>query len=164
MNVGDNRYAFNRMEGVWHGREVMTFDFHYETSSTDSKGRRTTHHHYFHVVTLRLERDFPPLFVAPEGIFSKLAQAFGYDDIDFESHEFSRRFCVRSKDRKFAYDFCNASMIDFLLAHPTLQVETRDGMLVIVFNSNMNPQHLESELDLVCAVRDRMPDYLFAAT
>ena len=33
------------------------------------------------------------------GVFSKIAQAFGYDDIDFESHEFSRRVCVRAADR-----------------------------------------------------------------
>jgi hypothetical protein len=163
MNMGNNRYAFNVMEGAYQGREILAFDFHYETSSTDSKGRRTTHHHYFHVATLRLEREFPPLFIAPEGVFSKIAQAFGYDDIDFESHEFSRRFCVRSKDRKFAYDFCNASMIDFLLARPNTQLETRDGILVIVFDSNMNPLQLESEFDLICAIRDRMPDYLFAA-
>ncbi|MGH8048010.1 MAG: hypothetical protein ACREKL_12280 [Chthoniobacterales bacterium] len=163
MNTGDNRYAFNIMEGAYQGHQVMAFDFHYETSSTDSKGNRSTSHHYFHVVTLSLEREFPTLFVAPENIFSKIAQAFGYDDIDFESHEFSRRFCVRSKDRKFAYDFCNASMIEFLLAHPSLQLESRDGILAIVFNPSMDPQRIESELELACAVRGHMPDYLFEA-
>lgn len=160
---GNNRYAFNVLAGPCGGRHVTAFDFHSETTSTDSKGNTATHHHYAHVVALRLDHALPPLVLAPEGVFSKIAQALGYDDIDFESHEFSRRFCVRSPDRKFAYDFCNATMIDFLLAHPRLRLECRDGMLVSVFDGRMDPPTLDPRLDLLGAVRDRLPDYLFAA-
>ena len=40
---------------------------------------------------------------------------FGYQDIKFESAEFSKTFCVRSPDKKFAYDVCNAKMMEYLL-------------------------------------------------
>ncbi|MDX1682569.1 MAG: hypothetical protein R3336_05580, partial [Phycisphaeraceae bacterium] len=104
---GSDRYAYNVMRGTFEGEEILAFDYHYETHSTDSKGRRTTTHHYQSYVTLRLPKAFPELTIAPEGFFSKIAQAVGYDDIDFESAEFSREYVVRSEDRKFAYDFCH---------------------------------------------------------
>ena len=33
------------------------------------------------------------------------------------------RNLVRSKDKKFAYDFCNAQMIDYLLDQPVIPIE-----------------------------------------
>ena len=44
----------------------------------------------------------------------KIVQTFGHDDIDFESHEFSKQFVVRCKNKRFAYDFRNALMPDYL--------------------------------------------------
>jgi hypothetical protein len=162
LHDGENRYAWNVLSGPHDGHPCMAFDFHYETHSTNSKGGRQTHHHYRHVVLLRLAREFPNLVLAPEGVLSKIAQALGYDDIDFESAEFSRLYCVRSPDKKFAYDFCNARMIDFLLAEPGLSLELRDDLLAFVYDGRMNPGELVPKLDLACVVRERMPDYLFA--
>jgi hypothetical protein len=82
---GSNRYAFNILSGRYQGREVLVFDYHYETHSRDSKGRRQTHHHYFSFFILLLPQHFPEVLITREGWFSKVAQAFGYDDIDFES-------------------------------------------------------------------------------
>jgi hypothetical protein len=163
LHEGENRYVFDVLAGTHSGRRLTAFDFHYETTSQDSEGRSSTTHYHRHVVLLNMERDFPNLFVAPEGLISKIAQAIGYDDIDFESHEFSRRFCVRSTDKKYAYDFCNARMIDFLLNHSGLDLETRGAILATVFKGKMSPSVIESELAIACAVRAHMPDYLFAA-
>jgi hypothetical protein len=44
---------------------------------------------------------------------------FGYGDIKFESAEFSKTFCLRTPDKKFAYDACNAKMIEYLLPTAT---------------------------------------------
>lgn len=162
LNEGNDRYAWNVLSGPYGGSPFLIFDFHYETESTDSEGKRQTTDHYLHVVLLQLPRAFPSLHVSPEGMFSKIAQALGYDDIDFESAEFSRRYCVRSADKKFAYDFCNARMIDFLLGQAKLSLEVRDDRLAFVYNGRMNPEALVPKLDLACAVRERMPDYLFA--
>src|SRR5512145_1786506 len=70
---GSNRYAFNILSGVYQGHEVLVFDYHYETHSTDSKGRRQTHHHYFSFFVLMLPRAFPELRITKEGLFSKIA-------------------------------------------------------------------------------------------
>src|SRR6185295_13212767 len=137
------------------------FDYHYETHSTDSKGHQQTHHHQFSFFILRLERSFPELTISREGIFSKIAQAFGYDDIDFESHEFSRTFCVRSKDKKFAYDVCNSQMMEYLLANSDLTLEIEGQSLALAFNSCLAAAEIESNLARLREIRLRLPDYLF---
>ncbi|MFC1794029.1 hypothetical protein ACFL3Q_10640, partial [Planctomycetota bacterium] len=88
-------------------------------------------------------------------------QAVGYDDIDFESHEFSRKFCVRSKNKKFAYDVCNARMIDFLLSNTDLSIEIEDRVMAISFSSRLAPEKIEPNLNRLITVRSLLPDYLF---
>ena len=162
LRVGDNRYAFNILSGKYQSHDVMAFDYHYETHSTDSKGNRETQHHYFSFFLLQLPVSFPELVIAREGFFSKVAQAFGYDDIDFESHEFSRKFCVRSPNKKFAYDVCNARMIEYLLANDDLTIEIENRALAVSFGSRMSPEQIERNLNRLIAVRSLMPDYLFS--
>lgn len=162
LRQGSNRYAFNVLAGRYQDHDVTIFDYHYETHSTDSKGHQQTHHHYFSFFLLRLPASFPELTIGPEGFFSKIAQAIGYDDIDFESHEFSRTFCVRSKDKKFAYDVCNAKMIEYLLAHRDLTIEIERDALAISFNRRLKPEQIEPNLQRLIQVRSLLPEYLFA--
>ena len=39
LRQGSNRYAYNMMSGGFQGHDITAFDYHYETHSTDSKGR-----------------------------------------------------------------------------------------------------------------------------
>jgi hypothetical protein len=162
LRTGSNRYAFNTLSGTCQGHDVTAFDYHYETYSRNSKGHRQTHHHYFSCFLLHLPQSFPELTIAREGLLSKLAQALGYDDIDFESHEFSRRFCVRSRDKKFAYDFCHARMMEYLLANDDLTIEIEHDVLAITFNSRLAPERIEPNLNRLIALRALMPEYLFS--
>lgn len=158
---GSNRYAYNLLRGPFQGHEVLVFDYHYETHSTDSKGRRQTHHHYFSCFILTLPQMFPELTIAPEGMFSKIAQAFGYEDIDFESAEFSRTFCVRSKDKKFAYDVCHAQMMEYLLANRDLNLEIERNALALVFGRCLDVPGIEANLQRLVQIRSLLPEYLF---
>jgi hypothetical protein len=158
---GSNRYAFNVLSGSYRQNQVLAFDYHYETHSTDSKGNRQTHHHYFSFFILLLPVSFPELKITREGVFSKIAQALGYEDIDFESAEFSRTFCVRSKDRKFAYDVCNAQMMEYLLANHDLSLEIEGSALALAFDSRLSTAEIEANLQRLLEIRLRLPDYLF---
>jgi len=162
LRQGSNRYTFNILSGNYRDHDVTAFDYHYETHSTDSKGRRQTHHHYFSFFILRLPASFGELTIGPEGFFSKIAQAVGYDDIDFESHEFSRKFCVRSRDKKFAYDVCNARMIEYLLANPDLMIEIELDSLAVAFKRRLSPEQIEPNLQRLIQIRSLLPDYLFS--
>jgi hypothetical protein len=162
LRSGSNRYAFNVLSGNYQGHDVTVFDYHYETHSTNSKGHRQTHHHYFSFFILHLSQSLPELVIGKEGFFSKIAQAFGYDDIDFESHEFSRKFCVRSGDKKFAYDVCNGRMIEYLLANTDLTIEIEAAALALSFGSRLAPEKIEPNLNRLIAVRSLIPDYVFS--
>jgi hypothetical protein len=156
LRRGSNRYAFNILSGRYRENEVLIFDYHYKTGSG-----KNTHHYYISFFILQLPASFPELIIVPEGIFSKIAQAVGYDDIDFESHEFSRKFCVRSKKKKFAYDVCNARMIEYLLSNTDLSIEIEETALAISFNSRLAPDKIEPNLNRLITIRSLLPDYLF---
>ncbi len=156
LRQGSGRYAFNVLSGSYQGHEVLLFDYHYKTGSG-----KNTHHYYLSFFILQLPVSFPELIIGPEGIFSKIAQAVGYDDIDFESHEFSRKFCVRSKNKKFAYDVCNARMIEYLLSNTDLSIEIEDKAMAISFSSRLAPEKIEPNLNRLITVRSLLPDYLF---
>jgi hypothetical protein len=162
LGQGSNRYAFNVLSGLFQGQQVLAFDYHYETYSTDSKGRRQTHHHYFSFFILMLPVPFPELTITRETIFSKIAQAIGFGDINFESHEFSRTFRVRSKDKKFAYDVCHSQMMEYLLANPDLNIEIEGRALALGFGSCLSAEKIEANLLRLIKCRALLPDYLFS--
>lgn len=159
---GSDRYAFNILFGTYKGHRVQAFDYHYETYSRDNKGNRQTHHHYLSFFVLALPKSFPELTISKEGIFSKLAQSFGYDDIDFESHEFSRKFCVRSADKKFAYDVCHTRMMEFLLVNDDLEIEIEQSVLAFGFGGCMDLEQIEPNLERLVQARSLLPEYLFS--
>lgn len=160
LRQGSDRYAFNVLSGSHKGHQITAFDYHYETQSSNSKGGSDTSHHYFSFFILHLPRTCPELTIGPEGFFSKIAQAVGYDDIDFESHEFSRQFCVRSKDKKFAYDVCHGRMIEYMLANRDLVIEIEGRALGLYFSRRLKPELIEPNLARLIQIRNLMPDYL----
>lgn len=162
LERGRNRYAYNIMEGTaTDGSPACLFDYHYETKSRDSKGRTKTHHHYYSVFTLMLPQPFPELIIEPEGFFAKIAQALGFDDIDFESVEFSKRYKVKSPDKKFAYDVCNAQMIDYLLRQRNLAIEIESNVLAMTYNGRMKVDNVIPNYERLQQIRGLMPNYLF---
>ena len=160
---GDNRYAFNVCAGAFQGYDVLAFDYHYETTTHDKNGTHT-HHHYFSFFILVLPGFFPTLTVRRENFLTRIAEVFGYQDIRFESAEFSKAFCVRSADKKFAYDFCNPQMMEYLLANRDVSIEIENQALALAFDSCLSPAQFESNLNRLVRLRALMPEYLFSQT
>lgn len=161
LQQGKNRYAFNILHGQYGGYPVQAFDYHYETESRDSKGNRQTDHHYFSYFILEQELSFPELRIYPETLFSKLGQMLGFDDIDFESAEFSRAFTVRSRDKRFAYDICNAKMMEYLLQHRNLSIEIENRCVALSFSGRLQPNEVQMNLDRLVEIRSMFPEYLY---
>ena len=157
---GDNRYATNVLSGNYQQNEILAFDYHYETY-TQTKNGRQTQQHWFSFFILTLPAFFPDLTIRRENFFTKVAEVFGNDDINFESAEFSKTFCVRSPDRKFAYDVCNAQMIEYLLANRDLSVEIENNVLALAFTTRLSPEQIETNLQRLVEIRTRLPEYLF---
>ena len=162
LSQGGNRYATNILSGIYQQNEILAFDYHYETHSTDSKGNDQTQHHWFSFFILTLPAVFPDLTIRRENFLTKVAGVFGYQDIKFESAEFSRTFCVRSPDKKSAYDVCNAKMMEYLLANRDLSVEIENNVLALAFNTRLSVEQVEANLQRLIEIRSRLPDYLFS--
>jgi hypothetical protein len=159
---GENRYAQNIISGLYQQNPVLAFDYHYETISHDDKGREEHHHHWFSFFILTVPAVFPDLTIRREGFFTKIAEVFGYQDIKFESAEFSRTFCVRSPDKKFAYDVCNAKMMEYLLANRDLSIEIENQVIAFAFDSRITLERFEQNLQRLVEIRSRLPEYLFS--
>ncbi len=157
---GSNRYGYNFFRGPWKERPLLAFDYHYETYSTDSKGRRSTHHHHFSCVLLDPGIPLRPLTVRPEGVFDKLAGFFGFDDIDFESAEFSKRFHVKAPDRKWAYDVLHARAIEFIMAQPPFEFEFSERQVLIKRNRRMSLDEFAQAAHFGTGLLDQFPPYL----
>ena len=157
---GSNRYATNVFSGNYRQNEILAFDYHYETETHDKDGTHTQHH-WFSFFILTLPAYFPDLTIRRENFFTKVAEVFGYQDINFESAEFSKTFNVRCSDKKFAYDVCNAQMIEYLLANRDLSIEIENNVLALAFSTRLSPEQIEANLQRLVEIRARLPEYLF---
>jgi len=158
---GDDRYARNVLSGIYQQNQVLVFDYHYATYHTDKNGTHKEDH-WFSFFILTLPMVFPDLTIRRENFFTKIAEVFGYQDINFESAEFSKAFNVRSPDKKFAYDVCNSKMMEYLLANRDLSIEIENNVLALAFNTRLSAEQIEANLRRLVEIRSRLPEYLFA--
>jgi hypothetical protein len=140
---------------------VKMGDYIYKVTTSNGK-TTTTHTYHFSYAILHLPyANVPNLLIRPEGMFDKLAGALGFDDIDFESAEFSRKFHVKSGDKKFAYDVCHPRMIEFLMngRPPTIDIE--HGRCCLFSGSRRwEPVEFKQALSWVNAFFEQWPEHL----
>ena len=123
---GNDRYAYNTIRGALavEGQHwpVQLGDYHFTTKQSNGKSTTTVTHALSYVLLETPHLGLPDLFIRREGFFDKVASVLGFDDIDFESAEFSDRFIVKSRDKRFAYDVLHPRMMEFMLdgAPPTI--------------------------------------------
>ena len=163
---GKNRYAYNTTRGSLKiaGADwpVQFGDFHYQTESNNGK-RTTTHTHLLSYVIL--ESPFlgaPDLFIRGEGFFDRIASAIGFDDIDFESVEFSRKFIVKSSDKRFAYDVISPQMMEFMLATTPPTVDFQRGVCCLYHGSVLKPDDFAATLQWTIEFFEHWPRHVTA--
>lgn len=132
---GDTRRGWNTMHGPFRLGEIdghlTAGDYRYtiETGSGKNRSRTTYRVSYLVIrpaIPLRARLSF-----RPEHVLDKLAGAIGFDDIDFESAEFSGRFHVKCDDRKFAYDLFDPRMMEWMLTDPPPPLQLASGEFLI---------------------------------
>jgi hypothetical protein len=106
----------------------------------------------------------PDLLIRREGIFDKIAGVLGFDDIDFESSEFSRKFCVKSGDKRFAYDVIDPRMMEFLLASDPPTIDIERGQCCITDGARRwEPAQFQAAMGWLGEFFDRWPDHVTAS-
>ena len=155
LQKGHSRYAYNIMSGTLVSREFLGCDYHYATGSGKSRSE-----HYFSLVIIKSPILLEPLLIRPETFSDKLAEFVGFSDIDFESAEFSKKFYVKSPDKKWAYDIIHPRMMEFLMNSPEFSIQF-DSLSVIVYrDTRFSPAEFEDATNLVTGIFERIPDYV----
>ncbi len=132
FSKGHSRSAFNTLRGSIEidGQRwtVQAGDYQYKTTSHNGKHTTTHTHTLSYAIVETPHLGAPDLFIRREGIFDRVAGFMGFDDIDFESVEFSERYHVKSGDKRFAYAVLDPRMMEFLLDVDPPTIEFRRGL------------------------------------
>jgi hypothetical protein len=161
---GHGRAAYNTLSGTieLEGRRysAKAGDFTYKVTTRSGKKSSTTTYNLSYLI-VHLPWRTPDLLIRREGLFDRIAGAFGFADINFESEEFSRRFHVRCPDRKFAYDVIEPRMMEYLLASNPPVVDIEGGRCCIVDGTRRwSPEEFRSRLAWLTEFFGRWPTHL----
>lgn len=107
FGVGSGCRVSHLVAGPFDGRPAMSFEY-WEGGGTTSVD--------CHVVAVSLPVRLPALRLSPEAMTDRVVEAFGGQDIAFESDEFNRAWRVRSDDAKFAHDVLHPRVMGRLMA------------------------------------------------
>ena len=158
---GDHRRARNILAGPYAGTTMVAFDYSYQTHSTDSKGNRQTTTHRYAACVLQLKAPLPGLELTPESALTRFAGAVGFTDIQLESEDFNRRYRVKARDPKFAYDVLNPRTMQALLARPPLHLRLLDVDAVNWENGRLSPAELVARLSTMQVLIEGIPAFVW---
>lgn len=162
---GHSRAAYNTLHGSLSidGRRFRAKmgDFTYKVTQSSGKSTSTTTYRFSYLILHPPFPGVPDLLIRREGLFDKLLGAIGFDDIDFESVEFSRRFHVKSPDKRFAYDVCHPRMMEFLLAGDAPLIDLERGACCLTDGTRRwSPDQFRARMEWATAFFDLWPDHL----
>ncbi|MGZ5327525.1 MAG: hypothetical protein ACXWFU_04115 [Actinomycetota bacterium] len=98
------------------------------------------------------------LSIAPEGVLTRLADMATFRDQDLELEAFNRAFEIRTTDRRFASDFLDARMADFLFTHAAGCVVETVGNRILVAQPACDPPDVDGIASRALGVAERVPN------
>lgn len=156
---GHSQKAANTLWGVLtlagYPIDVRMGDFRYVTGHGK---QRQTHNLSYALFKLPFVGT-PELLIRKENLGDKLVGGIGFDDIDFESAEFSRRFLVKSPDRRWAYDVLHQKTMELMLARPNFTLDFQ-GSQVMAYRDNktLSTGEFSAALQLITGILDNLPE------
>ncbi|MCI0632134.1 MAG: hypothetical protein L0Y44_15935 [Phycisphaerales bacterium] len=164
---GHSRAAYNTLTGelaiAGRGYPAKMGDFTYQVTQHTGKSTSTQTYRFSYLIVHLPFGQVPNLLIRREGIFDKLAGALGFDDIDFESAEFSKKFHVKSPDKRFAYDVCHPRMMEFLLQSTPPMIDIENGRCCLSDGSQRwEPEQFKAMLNWIERFFDLWPEHVTA--
>jgi hypothetical protein len=167
IGKGHARYAFevlSRTDPV----PCSIFRYHFktwETRTVTRNGRTYTETyeetHWRRYLIVELGVPFPQLFLRAEGIFDKIAGFVGFDDIDFESEEFSKRYFCKSEDRQFAYAVIHPQMMEWMMTRRWEGELRRELLVMDIGRVNHTPQGCQEAWENAAGFVNRIPPFVW---
>ncbi len=152
FSKGDSGRIATLAEGEWHGRKAYAGDgFYYQGSG---KNRRKRNYAF---VVIEPGVALPEIRIRPQTTWDGVASIFGFDDINFESAEFSREFHVSSNDRRRCYELITRDVMDALLPKPKLSYEFRPEGMICYRRRRWTGDELTSALEQLHLLIHRLP-------
>ena len=155
LRRGHSRYAKNILTGYIEKVSVCAFDYHYTTGSGKNQS-----HHSFSSLMINTGLPLKPLFIRTENFFDKVTEFAGFDDIDFESSEFSNEFYVKSPDKKWAYDVLHQKSMEFLLQAPRFTLDFQGPYIMAYRNRKFVLSDFEDAYKVITGLINLLPEYL----
>ncbi len=147
---GGRRDAFlrNIVSGNYLGHDIFAFDLGKQFSGG----------------IIQLEGEFPELKAWPaDHIDLGLWVVSEAPEVDFDNMEFSKKYNVKSRDKKFAYDVFHPRMMEYFLGlEPGIWMEIEKNTMMLVFVEPLDPGRLKEQLDRFVSFREQLPNYLFS--
>ncbi len=132
-------------------------------ATSSGKSTQTTTYRFSYLIVHLPWHGLPDLLIRRENFLDRIAGAFGFDDIDFESAEFSRKYCVKSPNKRYAYAVIHQRMMEFLLAYEVPAVDIEYGRLCISDGSKRwEPQEFEAYMAWVKKFLEQWPEHVLA--
>ncbi|MDM8000704.1 MAG: hypothetical protein QUS33_12145 [Dehalococcoidia bacterium] len=159
LKQGDNRYGCNIVVGTSGRWLVCGFDYHSDTSNAIVNGLVSGRRGCFSALVVDAGVPLKPLSIRPQRLIDRFAEFIGFESIDFESVEFSRRFAVESPDRRWAYDVLHQKTMELMLEYPRFRIDFL-GTKVAAYSGDteFSPDEFQSALNLVTGILDNLPE------
>lgn len=162
---GHSHYAHNTLCGEltiddqpW---PIQMGDYHYKITSNSGKNRSTRTYRLSYLIIKLPFLSVPELKIRKEGLMDRVAATMGWDDIDFESAEFSKKFYVTSSNKKFAYDVIDPRMMQFLLNSEPPTIDLASGYCCLsIAKKRWEPDEFRRMLGWCKAFHDHWPTHL----
>ncbi len=166
---GHARYAY---EVLSRPAPVPTWMFRYQYRTwetrtvSDGEGRSHTETyeetHYRSYLIIELAAAFPKLYIRPEGFLDKVKALAGFDDINFESEAFSRRFYCKSDSREFAYAVIHPQMMEWMMNQPFEGQLGGNGLFMSdITRLKDTDQGRQQALEMAAGFLNRIPDFVW---
>lgn len=127
FSKGDSRRMTNMLYGDTGDVEMGVFDYRYSTGS--GKNRHTYHQSVIFIGSDEL--NVPQFFLGPENFFHRMANWFGYDDIDFDTHpKFSDAYLLRGPHEQKIRQLFTPQLLEFFEQMTGWTVEGNGGRLI----------------------------------
>jgi hypothetical protein len=152
---GRSRRASNLVYGRRGDVQWELFDYRYTTGS----GKNKTTHRYG-VAAARVPLSFPRTALRPEGLFDRIASLAGFDDINFESEAFSRRYHVSGVNRRFVYDLVHPRMMEYLMSLPAMHWQLAPGVVMVIRSGRFDARELPAVTAAIDGLLSRVPAFV----
>ena len=157
FNHGHSKQIKNFMYGEANGVKAAMFDYVYVTGSGKN---RTTH---FQTVTYLESTNLrsPYFSLRPEGFFTKIMTAFGYQDIDFgQRPEFSKKYLLRGQDEMAIRQTFSDQVLSFFETYQGTSVDAGNNQLFVFRGGyRCQAQEAQNQLALALNILNLLPRY-----